>query len=77
MSVVQKAREFSGEMLRNSAGNLSCSACREEFSLKLSTVKNHMESAKHKAQLKEKRSREQDIVRAFQVYVCAEGSPCW
>ena len=57
--MVQRVNEFPGEMLTNSAGNLFCSACREELSLKLSIVKNHVESAKHsrhKLQLKEKRS---------------------
>ena len=47
MSVVQRVREFSGEMLIDSTGKLFCSACREELSLKHSIVKNHVESAKH------------------------------
>ena len=71
VSVVQRVREFSGEMLIDSAGKLFCSACREELSLKLSIVKNHVESAKHsrhKNHLREKTIREQDIAQAFQVY---------
>ena len=71
VSVVQRVKEFSGEMLIDSAGKLFCSACREELSLKLSIVKNHVESAKHsrhKTLVKEKRSREQDIAQAFQMY---------
>ena len=71
VSVVQKVNEFSGEMLINSAGKLFCSACREELSLKLSIVKNHVESAKHsrhKRQLEENKGREQDIAQAFRVY---------
>ena len=40
VSVVQRVNEFPGEMLTNSAGELFCSACREELSLKLSIVKN-------------------------------------
>ena len=68
---VSVVRELSGEMLIDSAGKLFCSACREEISLKLSIVKNHVESAKHsrhKTLVKEKRSREQDIAQAFQMY---------
>jgi hypothetical protein len=71
VSVVHRVNEFSGEMLINSAGKLFCSACREELSLKLSIVKNHVESAKHsrhKRQLEEKKGREQDIAQAFRVY---------
>ena len=33
MSVAQRAREFSGEMVTVSAGKLFCSTCREELSL--------------------------------------------
>jgi hypothetical protein len=66
--VVQRVREFSGEMLIDSAGKLFCSACREELSLKLSIVKNHVESSKHKNHLREKKIREQDIAQAFRVY---------
>ena len=70
VSVVQRVREFPGEMLRDSGGKLFCSACREELSLKLSSV-NHVESAKHsrhKTLVQQKRSREQDIAQAFQMY---------
>ena len=58
-------------MLINSAGKLFCSACQEELSLKLSIVKNHVDSAKpsqHKQKIKEKNSWEQDIAQAFRVY---------
>ena len=41
VSAVQRAKEFSGEMITVSAGNLFCSACREELSLKLSIIKGH------------------------------------
>ena len=57
VSVLQRVNKFSGEMLINSAEKLFCSACREELSLKLSIVKNHVDSAKHsrhKQKLKEK-----------------------
>ena len=39
ISVAQRAREFSEEMVTVSAGKLFCSACREELSLKLSILK--------------------------------------
>ena len=70
VNVVQRAKEFSGEMITVSAGNLFCSACREELSLKLSVIKQHVQSAKHlqKKQLAEKRSREHDISQAFKSY---------
>ena len=71
VSVAQRVKEFSGEMLRDSAGKLFCSACREELSLKLSIIKYHVESAKHarhKHQLKEKGSHELDITQAFREY---------
>ena len=71
VSVLQRVNEFSGEMLINSACKLFCSACREELSLNLSIVKNHVDSAKHsrhKQKLKETNSREQDIAHAFRVY---------
>ena len=57
VSVARRVKEFLGEILRDSAGKLVCSACREELSLELSIVKNHVKSAKHarhKHQLKEK-----------------------
>ena len=68
---MQSAKEFSGEMITVSAGNLFCSACQEELSLKLSIIKGHVQSAKHsqrKKQLAEKRSREHAISQAFKYY---------
>ena len=49
-----------------SAGKLFCKACREEVGLKASIVKLNIASTKHtnaKAGLKEKRKREEDIVK--------------
>ena len=71
ISAVQRARELSKEMDTVSAGKLFCTACREELSLKLSIIKNHVKSTKHaqrKNQLTEKRSRERDISEAFKSY---------
>ena len=71
VSTVQRLKEFSGEMITVSAGNLFCSTRQEELSLKLSIIKRHDQSAKHlqrKKQLAEKRSREHDISQAFKSY---------
>ena len=49
-SVAQRVKEFSGEMITVSAGKLFSSACQEELSLKLNTMKimsNHQ--SMHKA----------------------------
>ena len=43
-----RVREFPGEYLTVSGGNLFCSACREPVSLKKSTIKLHLDSQKHK-----------------------------
>ena len=44
----QRVDEFKGENLCVSGGKLFCSACREEVNLKKSSVKNHIQSVKHK-----------------------------
>ena len=43
-----RVREFPGEYLTVSSGNLFCSACREPVSLKKSIIKLHLDSQKHK-----------------------------
>jgi hypothetical protein len=51
-----------------SRGKLFCNGCREEVSLKNSSVKNHMRSAKHsegKKKLARKEKREQEIAIAL------------
>ena len=71
VSAAQRAKEFSGEMITVSAGKLFCSACWEELSLKHSTIKGHVQSAKHaqhKKWLAEKRSRERDVSQALKTY---------
>ena len=65
---LQRAREFPDEMLNVSSGKLFCSACREELSLKVSVIKNHMKSAKHVASKKKctlKECRERDIAESL------------
>ena len=64
-----RAKEFPGECLEVRQGKLFCAACREELSLKKSTVKNHISSGnKHsdaKARLARKEARERDIAQSL------------
>ena len=65
---MQRVKQYPGEQLDISAGKLFCKACREELSLKSSSVANHVKSAKHvdgKKRLASKQAHEQDIARAF------------
>ena len=67
----QRVREFSGEHLTVSSGKLFCNACREEVSLKSSSVKNHTRSAKHKegkARLSKRDAREKEIAVALRAH---------
>ena len=68
----QRIKEFSGEPLKvNLNKKLFCCACREELSLKLSSLRNHFQSTKHidgKKRLEKKEAREKDIVEALKVY---------
>ena len=71
VSAAERAREYSSEMITVSSGKLFCSACREELSLKLSIIKNHVQSGKHaqrKKQLNSAKSREQEIAVALKAY---------
>lgn len=66
----ERIQEFPGEFLEVRKGKLFCVACREEVSLKKSTVKNHIFSGnKHKIskqRLAEKEARERDIASYLQ-----------
>ena len=67
----QRVREFPGEHLTVSMGKLFCNACREEVSLKSSSVKNHIHSAKHtegKTRLSKRDAREKDIAVALKAH---------
>ena len=67
----QRVREFDREALTVSQGNLFCSACREQLSLKRSVIKNHIQSAKHegsKKRLERKEARERDIADSLIKY---------
>ena len=43
----QRLKKYPNEQLDISAGKLFCKACREELSLKCSSIVNHIKSAKH------------------------------
>lgn len=67
----RRIKEYPGEPLTVSNSKLFCRACREELSVKSSSVKNHLSSKKHqegKKKIEKKEAREQDIVQALQRY---------
>jgi len=64
----QRIKEYNNEPFVLSAGKLFCSACREELSLKRSSVNNHIRSSKHKdrkVKLHSKEKQEKDIANAL------------
>ena len=65
-------KEFTGEHLKvNHNKKLFCEACREELSLKSSSLRNHFRSTKHvegKKRIARKEARERDIAEALKVY---------
>lgn len=71
VSPQQRVRENPGQSLVLSRGKLFCNACREEVSLKSSSVKNHTRSGKHnerKKKLERKEKREQEIAIALRAH---------
>ena len=67
----QRVRQFPNEELVVSNRRLFCRACREEISLKSSSVRNHVKSVKHidgKKKLAGKEAREQDIADALKIH---------
>ena len=71
ISPIQRAKEFASECVCVSGGKLFCQACREELSLKKSTIQQHIASSKHKAgkeKLAKNEKREIDIVQALKKY---------
>ena len=67
----QRVQQYPSEQLNISVGKLFCKACREELSLKSSSVANHVKSTKHvdgKKRLEIKQAHEQDIARALSVH---------
>ena len=66
-----RVKKFRNEQLSVSAGRLFCKACREELSLKSSSLMNHLKSQKHKdgkKRLDKKEAGERDIVKELAVY---------
>ena len=61
----QRVREFPSEPFKANANKkLFCVACREELCLKLSSIRNHVQSVKHKEGVKKmelKEARQKDI----------------
>ena len=70
VTLQQRLKEFPGERLVISMFKLFCRACREELNLKLSTIRNHIQSVKHvdgKNKVAKKEAREQDIATALRL----------
>ena len=66
-----RVKKFPDEQLSVSAGKLFCKACREELSLKSSSLSNHLKSQKHKdgkRRLQKKEATEQDIAKKLVSY---------
>jgi len=77
VSPKDRCRQFSKECFTVSGGKLFCGCCREEVSLKLSSIKNHIGSNKHKmSKDKEAKKKVQDKILAqhLEVYE-SETSP--
>ena len=76
VSPADRVKQFPGECLEVKHGKLFCVACREELSLKKSTVQNHLYSGnKHqdaKDRLAKKEARERDIADSLVAYDKAE-----
>lgn len=72
VSPAYRLKQFPGEFLEVRRGKLFCVACREELSLKKSTVKTHIYSGnKHKDakdRLAKKEARERDIADSLVIY---------
>ena len=71
VSPSQRAREFSSEYIGVSGGKLFCKACREELSLKKSTIEKHVSSTKHSAgkeRIVNGKKQEMDIAEALKKY---------
>ena len=70
-SPAQRVKEHPNEKMKVSAHRLSCDTCREELSLKSSSIKTHIKSSKHQCKKKKRQSteaREQDIAHALVQY---------
>ena len=66
-----RVKKYPNDSLSVSHGKLFCIACREELSLKSSSLVNHLKSQKHKdgkERLKRKEARERDIAKKLNNY---------
>jgi len=66
-----RVKKFPDEQLSVSAGKLFCKACREELSVKSSSLSNHLKSQKHqdgKRRLQRKEAGERDIAKELAVH---------
>ena len=64
-------KEYPDEPFALSQGRLFCNSCREELSVKSSSLRTHVKSAKHQAgkkKLASKEARERDIAHALAAY---------
>ena len=71
MSPAQRVKETPNEGLTVSSGRLFYSACREELALKSSSIKSHVQSAKHQSRKKRRElleARELDIAQSLLKY---------
>ena len=71
VKAVDRVRKYPNEQLNVSAGKLFCKACREELSLKSSSLSNHLKSQKNKdgkKRLENKEASERDIAKELAVY---------
>ena len=73
VSIAERARDFSDDMVTVLCGKVFCSVCREELSLKRSIIKNHVRSVKHaqwKKQVASNKSRDISLCSNFK---CVHG----
>ena len=71
VSLAQRIKENPNEALVISNRLLFCSTCHEELSLKSSSIKSHVQSAKHqskKKRLESREAQERDIAQALLKY---------
>ena len=71
VSALERVKAYPLEPFSVSNKKLFCSGCREELSLKKSTIELHIKSTKHlkgKERLEAKEKREKDIAKALQQY---------
>ena len=72
VKAVDRVRKYPNEQLNVSAGKRFCKACREELSLKSSSLLNYLKSQKHKdgkKRLENKEASERDIAKELAVIV--------